>query len=95
MERDGHVVRRGDPRDRRVRLVSIAPATVDRAARAYAPLVADVDRLLEELGEDAALVTRFLQALVELSEAHAEAAWRDGRAPPEPSRAAAIPGLWG
>jgi DNA-binding MarR family transcriptional regulator len=95
MERGGHVVRRADPADKRVRLVSIAPATVDRAARAYAPLVADLERLLEELGEDGPLVTRFLAALVELSEAHAEAAWNAEREPAAPSRRSAVPSLWG
>ena len=95
MERDGHVTRREDPRDKRVRLVSITPATIDRATRAYAPLVADLERLLEELGEDEALVTRFLDALVELSESHAERAWSGGRAPKEPSRLSAVPSLWG
>jgi DNA-binding MarR family transcriptional regulator len=95
MERDGHLVRREDPRDKRVRLVSIAPATVERAGRAYAPLVADLERLLSELGDDEALVTRFLDALVALSEAHAEAVWSGGRAAAEPSRPPAVPSLWG
>jgi DNA-binding MarR family transcriptional regulator len=97
MERDGHIVRREDPKDKRVRLVSIAPATVERAARAYAPLVADLERLLEELGEDEELVTRFLDSLVEVSEANAERAWNGMQPPPqlEPSRLEAVPSLWG
>jgi DNA-binding MarR family transcriptional regulator len=98
MERDGHLLRREDPTDSRARLVRIAPGTVDRAARAYAPLVADVERLLQELGEDEAVVTGFLNALVEFSELHAEQAWNGMRPPPrleEPSRLEAIPSLWG
>jgi DNA-binding MarR family transcriptional regulator len=97
MERDGHIVRREDPNDKRIRLVSIAPATVERAARAYAPLVADLERLLEELGEDEELVTRFLDSLVEVSEANAERAWNGMQPPPqlEPSRLEAVPSLWG
>jgi len=97
MERDGHLLRREDPSDKRVRLIRISPATIDRAATAYAPLVADLQRLLEELGDDGELVTRFLCSLVELSEAQAERAWNGMRPPsrPEPSRLEAIPSLWG
>jgi DNA-binding MarR family transcriptional regulator len=95
MERDGHLVRREDPSDRRVRLVSIAPATVERAAQAYAPLVADLKRLLQELGDDEAVVTRFLDALVRSSEAHAERAWNGTRAPERTVRVPAAPSLWG
>jgi DNA-binding MarR family transcriptional regulator len=96
MERDGHIVRREDPTDKRVRLVSITPSTVDRAARAYAPLVADLERLLAELGDDGTLVTRFLDSLVELSEDHAERAW-NGTRPllVKSSRLDAVPSLWG
>jgi DNA-binding MarR family transcriptional regulator len=97
MERDGHLLRREDPGDKRVRLVRIAPQTVDRAARAHAPLVADLERLLHDLGEDEAVVTGFLEELAESSERHAEQAW-DGARPaarPEPSRLEAIPSLWG
>jgi DNA-binding MarR family transcriptional regulator len=97
MERDGHVVRREDPNDKRVRRVSIAPATVERAADAYAPLVADLERLLQGLGDDEELVTRFLDSLVEVSEANADRAWNGMRPPPrvEPSRLEAVPSLWG
>ena len=97
MERDGHILRRDDPADKRVRLVSIAPATVERAARAYAPLVADLERLLAELGDDDELVTRFLDSLVEISEANAEHAWNGMRRRPEleSSRLEAVPSLWG
>jgi DNA-binding MarR family transcriptional regulator len=95
MERDGHLVRREDPSDKRVRLVSIAPATIERAARAYAPLVADLERLLEELGNDEVVVTRFLESLVRSSEAHAERAWNGARPPERTVRVPAAPSLWG
>jgi DNA-binding MarR family transcriptional regulator len=97
MERDGHLLRREDPTDKRVRLIRIAPATVERAAQAYAPLVADLERLLEELGDDEERVTRFLDSLVEVSEAQAERAWDGMRPAPrlEPSRLEAVPSLWG
>jgi DNA-binding MarR family transcriptional regulator len=97
MERDGHLLRREDPSDKRVRLVRIAPSTVDRAARAYAPLVADLERLLNDLGEDEAVVTGFLNALVEFSELHADQAWAGTRpAPPvEAARLETVPSLWG
>jgi hypothetical protein len=59
--------------------------------------VADLERLLEELGEDEELVTRFLDSLVEVSEANAERAWNGMQPPPqlEPSRLEAVPSLWG
>jgi MarR family transcriptional regulator, organic hydroperoxide resistance regulator len=97
MEREGHLLRREDPGDKRVRLIRISPETIERAASAYAPLVADLERLLEELGDNEALVTRFLSSLVEVSETHADHAWDGVRAPPLPhhSRLEAIPSLWG
>jgi DNA-binding MarR family transcriptional regulator len=96
MERAGHVVRREDPRDKRVRLVSIAPTTVDRAAQAYAPLVADLERVLEGLGDDGATVTLFLDSLVDVTERHADLAWNGTRpSPDQPSRLDAVPSLWG
>ena len=96
MERDGHLLRREDPGDKRVRLIRISPATIDRAASAYAPLVADLERLLEELGDDEPLVTRFLSSLVDVSETHAEHAWTGMRPSPlHASQARAGPGLWG
>ena len=95
MERNGHVVRREDPSDKRVRRVSIAPATVERAGRAYAGVVEDIERLLRELGDDAEIVTRFLGALVEVSEAHADRAWNGTRPGPESAPAPRAPSLWG
>lgn len=95
MERDGRVVRREDPSDKRVRLISIAPAMVERAARAYAPLVADLDRLLRELGDNEPLITAFLTSLAEVSEANAERAWNGMRPELEPARVPAAPSLWG
>jgi DNA-binding MarR family transcriptional regulator len=95
MERDGRIVRRDDPNDKRVRLISIAPAMVERAARAYAPFVADLERLLRALGDDEPLITAFLTSLVEVSEANAERAW-DGMQPElEPAKVPAAPSLWG
>jgi DNA-binding MarR family transcriptional regulator len=95
MERDGGVVRREDPSDKRVRLISIAPAMVERASRAYAPLVADLERLLRDFGDDEPLITAFLTSLVEVSEANAERAWDGMRPEPEAAKVPAAPGLWG
>lgn len=96
MERDGHVIRREDPSDKRVRLVSITPATVDRAARAYAPLVGDIERLLEALGDDGTVVTLFLDSLVDVTERHADRAWNGTRPTSvQAARADVVPSLWG
>lgn len=95
MEREGRVVRREDPSDKRARLVSIAPAMVERAARAYAPLVADLERLLRELGDKEPLITAFLTSLVEVSEANAERAWEGMRPELDAAKVPAVPSLWG
>jgi DNA-binding MarR family transcriptional regulator len=95
MERDGRIVRRQDPHDGRVRLISITPEMVERAARAYAPLVADLERLLRELGDEEQLITAFLAALVEVSETNAERAWNGMRPELEPAKLPAAPSLWG
>ena len=96
MEREGHIVRREDPNDKRVRLVSITPATIDRAAQAYAPLVADLERLLEGLGDDGAVITLFLDSLVDVTERNADLAWNGTRPPPiQDSRLDVVPSLWG
>lgn len=95
LERAGHVRRHAHPRDRRSTLLSLEPATVERAAACYAPLVAELDALVERMPEgEQAVLLRFLERVVEITERHArllastaEAARAQPLAPP-------TPGLW-
>lgn len=91
----GHVVRRAHPTDGRRNLVRLAPGLVERATRAFEPIVSDLDRLSTDFGEDEQrLLQRWLERVVELSEDHAERARANllGRSP---EASAPVPGLWG
>jgi DNA-binding MarR family transcriptional regulator len=93
LERAGHVRRHAHPRDRRSTLLSLTPATVARASETLAPLVADLDAVVERMtANERAAVIRFLERTAEIAERHADAlsaAAASGRplAPP-------APGLW-
>jgi DNA-binding MarR family transcriptional regulator len=95
LEAGGHLVRRRHPTDRRSVLVQLSPQLLERAERAFGPLVRDLDRAGSELDdEEREIVRRFLDRVATLSETHAERARRAsavrGEAPAAPS-----PGLWG
>lgn len=91
----GHVIRQAHPTDGRRNLVRLAPDLVERATRAFEPMVSDLDRLSTELAEDDQLVVRrWLERVAEASEEHAERAretalGRSDDAPPP------VPSLWG
>ena len=93
LEQAGHVRRHAHPRDRRSTLLSLAPATVERASDAFAPLVADLDAVVAAMpASERAVLVRFLERTAEIAERHADAlasAAASGRplAPP-------APGLW-
>jgi DNA-binding MarR family transcriptional regulator len=93
LERSGHVRRHAHPRDRRSTLLSLTPATVTRASETLAPLVADLDAVVERLpATERAAVIRFLERTTEIAERHADAlsaAAGSGRRPAPPA-----PGLW-
>lgn len=96
LERAGHVKRTEHPKDRRSTLLRLTPATVRRVGHALAPLVADLDRLSAELGEEGRLIVGgFLERAAELAETHAD---RLETAAADEARSAAeiaLPGLWG
>ncbi len=93
LERAGHVRRHAHPGDRRSTLLSLAPGTVERASAAFAPLVADLDTVVDGMPvSERDAVVRFLERTADITERHAEAlsaAAAKGRplAPP-------APGLW-
>lgn len=96
MERDGHVERVPHPHDGRSSLVRLSDELAERAARAYEPLVRELDRLAAELGPaDRAAVARFLAGALDAGERHAERTQRELRpraGAPAPRR---LPALWG
>jgi DNA-binding MarR family transcriptional regulator len=95
LESAGHLVRRRHPTDGRSVLVQLSPQLLERAERAFGPLVSDLDDASRELSEDERMVVRrFLDRAVELSESHARRA-REATAGRAPAAAAPSPGLWG
>lgn len=95
LEDAGHVTREAHPTDGRRNLVRLAPALVERATRAFAPLVEDLDRLFTELREDELrLLQRWLERVVALSEEHADRA-RAQLVASAAETAAPVPSLWG
>jgi DNA-binding MarR family transcriptional regulator len=95
LEGAGHLVRRRHPTDGRSVLVELSDELVERAERAFGPLVEDLERASLELSEgERQVVRRFLDRAVALSEDHARRELRaSGRA--EAVAAVPAPGLWG
>jgi DNA-binding MarR family transcriptional regulator len=95
LERAGHVSREPHPDDGRSTLLRLTPGSEERATEAFAPLVADLDRLAGELSEpERTIVGGFLGRVAEAAERHAEDA---ARAADDRQRAVIgepVPGLW-
>ena len=95
LEAGGHLVRRPHPTDGRSVLVELSPTLLQRAERAFRPLVSDLDEASRELDEDERVVVRrFLDRVASLSEAHAQRA-REAVAVRTGAATAPSPGLWG
>ena len=63
LEAAGHVRRRKHATDRRRVVVELTEQGWDAAMRALGPMLARFDRVAEELGENAAVVTAYLRAI--------------------------------
>src|SRR5687767_471757 len=93
LESAGHIVRRRHPTDGRSVLVELSRELVERAERAYGPLVDDLEQASLELSEqERQVVRRFLDRAAALSEDHARRALAE---PATREPVAAAPGLWG
>ena len=95
LERHGLVTAEPHPDDGRSTLLRLSSAAAPRAARAYAPLVRDVDEVIAALEPgDRAVVEAFLARVAEVTEASADALVRSVRG--ERLRVDAVPhtGLW-
>jgi DNA-binding MarR family transcriptional regulator len=94
LEREGFVAREPHPRDRRSALLRLTPEIERRAGDALAPLVAEIDALVEQLpGNDRRLLERFLAAVADAGERHADELARRADAA-QPVAGSPVPALW-
>jgi DNA-binding MarR family transcriptional regulator len=95
LEDAGHVQREPHPTDGRSTVVSLSPALVERAGRAFGPLVTELDRIAGALGDaDRRAVHGYLARVVETSERHADQAFREQRENGTRAAATPVPSLW-
>jgi len=95
LERAGHVTRESHPHDGRSTLLRLSPGSEARATEAFAPLVAELDRLAAELPDtDRTVVGTFLGRVAEAAERHAEDAARAVDARDRAAIGEPVPGLW-
>jgi DNA-binding MarR family transcriptional regulator len=95
LERAGHVTRESHPHDGRSTLLRLTPGSEARASEAFAPLVAELDRLAAALPEsERSVVGAFLGHVAEAAERHAEDAERAVDARTRAAIGEPVPGLW-
>jgi DNA-binding MarR family transcriptional regulator len=95
LEREGFVAREPHPHDRRSALLSLTPEIERQAGDALAPLVDAIDDLVNRLPVgDRRLVTRFLAAVAEAGERHADELARRADAAAQPVAGSPVPALW-
>jgi DNA-binding MarR family transcriptional regulator len=95
LEREGFVAREPHPRDRRSALLSLTPEIQRQAGDALAPLVDAIDELVHRLpAGDRRLLTRFLAAVADAGERHADELARRADAAAQPVAGSPVPALW-
>jgi DNA-binding MarR family transcriptional regulator len=95
LEREGFVAREPHPRDKRSALLHLTPVIERQAGEALAPLVEAIDELSAQLAEDdRRLVARYLAAVAEAGERHADELARQADAVAQPVSASPVPALW-
>jgi DNA-binding MarR family transcriptional regulator len=95
LERAGHLAREAHPDDGRSTLLRLTARMETQATEAFAPLVAELDRLAGELSEhDRAVVDAFLSRVADAAERHADAAARAADDRGRASIGEPVPGLW-
>jgi DNA-binding MarR family transcriptional regulator len=95
LEREGFVAREPHPHDRRSALLRLTPATERRAGDALAPLVGAIDDLVSRLPTgDQRAITRFLTAVADAGERHADELARRADAAAHPVVGSPVPALW-
>jgi DNA-binding MarR family transcriptional regulator len=94
LERAGHVSRHANPRDKRSAVVRLTPAIAARATDAWAPYVADLDRIAAELSDtERYVVLRFLEGAA-AADRHADRLARDADTAAHHALAVPVPALW-
>ena len=95
MQRAGHVTRDVHPRDRRRAVLRLTPEIQTWAADAWAPLVAEIDALVDDLSpKEAEVVRSFLEAVADAADRHATRVAADADAIAHDSLAVPLPALW-
>jgi DNA-binding MarR family transcriptional regulator len=95
LEDAGALVRRAHPTDGRRSLVRLSPALIQRAERAFGPLVSELEELSAALDEaERRLIRRFLARAAEVTERHADRA-RNALRREAQEAAPGVPSLWG
>jgi DNA-binding MarR family transcriptional regulator len=94
LERAGHVTRKPHPTDRRSTLIVLSERTADRLADAQASFIEGLEQTIAPLAEtERAVVARFIDDLVALSEELDATTPRAAEAEPGPKRRP-VPSLW-
>jgi DNA-binding MarR family transcriptional regulator len=95
LQRAGHVSRHAHPCDRRSAVLRLTPAIAAWATEAWAPLVAEIDAMVEAIAPDEREVVRlFLEGASHAAERHADRLVRDADASAHDALAVALPALW-
>lgn len=95
LERPGHITRNPHPRDRRSTVVRLTPAMEESATEAWAPLIAEIDQITQDLSpSDQESVTRFIERVADAAERHADRLARDADAQAQDALAVPLPALW-
>ena len=95
LERAGHVTRHAHPHDRRSTVVRLTPATAVWASETWAPLVAELDALVEAVAPDGReVVLRFVEAAAQAAECHADRLVHGADTSARDALAVAVPALW-
>jgi DNA-binding MarR family transcriptional regulator len=95
LERAGHVARQPHPVDGRSTLLRLTAKAEEGAIEAFAPLVAELDALAGALSEpERELVGRFLDAIADAAERHADVAVRAAEDRARAAIGAPMPALW-
>jgi DNA-binding MarR family transcriptional regulator len=95
LQRAGQVVRDDHPDDRRSAVLRLTPQIQGWAAEAWAPLVAEIDMLVEELSlTEASVVRCFLESVADAAERHAFRLSAAAEAAARDALTVLLPGLW-
>ena len=95
MQRAGHVKRMSHPRDGRTAVLCLTPEIEADIAESLAPLVAELDSLVQRLPEsEADVISRFLRDVADVAERHAVRLASDAKAAAQDALAVPVPALW-